>query len=62
MFCLFLCLFCFLDHKHSFNIKKQTISVTLNKTKITLQEARKRQKLKGASTADHREPHTYQNC
>ena len=37
--------------------EKHTISVTWNKTKITLQEARKRGKPEEASTGYHQEPH-----
>ena len=50
MLCLFI--FRFPEHKYSFNIK-HTISLTWNKTKITLQEAQKRGKFEEASTADH---------
>ena len=46
------------------NKTKHAISVTWNKTKITLQEVRMRGKLQGVSTAYHREPHSisYHSC
>ena len=56
--CLFVCfsIFYFREQRYSSNMK-MTIYVTWNKTKITLQEARKRRKLEEASTASYPKPH-----
>ena len=55
--CLFVCLFFAFWNINTVLTSKHTISVTWNKTKITLQEVRKRGKLEEASMAYHREPH-----